>query len=381
MTRRLNLYLLTLLLLLAALQLRAALSHDIQAIITAYNNGERSKAENLLNIAKPQNQEEEATVLYYKALLNHDADLAKSLLQSVIDSYPKQSLAHNARLELGKLALLDREYDKALTYFNAITNPDLDEKHFWIANVYYEKEDFNNAIASANQYLRLASSGNKAEEAHYLITDAYIELKQYNNAISTLKKLLSKPDRIGDEQYLRYRYGYAAEALGNRAEALSQYKQGYELNRFTQLAYMIEDRLFEMRVTYGSSIDLSFLYPYCASPPPDIVLAEQNAANNASNPTNPDTTSVVKNNPPSEIDINQQQGLYLQAGRFGKQDNAVRLCEKIGKLNLNAQYYKASQQSDVSWVVIVGPFATQLEAVNAKTSLRENDIDSFIIQK
>jgi tetratricopeptide (TPR) repeat protein len=380
MIRRLSSYLFILLLLLSAVRLEAVLSAEIQAIITAYNNGERSRCENLLNRAKPQSNEEEATVKYYKALLSHDAEIARALLQSIIDLNPKLNLAQNARLELGKLYLLDREYDKALAHFNSITSPDLDEKHFWIANVYYEKEDFSNAIASANQYLRQASVGEKAEEAYYLIADAYIELRQYNNAISTLKKLLSKPALISDEQYLRYRYGYACELLGNRSEALSQYRQGYELNRFSQLAYMIEDRLFEMRSTYGYAIDLSFLYPYCASPPPDIVLAEQNKNSNDI-PAGSDTTSVVKNNNAPEIDFSNQQGLYLQAGRFSKQDNAIRLCEKIGKLNLHAQYYKVTQQQDVSWVVIVGSFPSQLDAVNAKSLLRDNGIDSFIIQK
>ena len=368
-------------LLLTAAGLNAAVSKNIQAVIDSYERGELNIAAALLRSAQPSNADERALVLYYRAMLTTDAEAAQTYLLELIDTYPRNLYAQKALYELGSLQLLDREYDKALNSFNQITNPDFSDKHFWIANTYFQKGDYSKTIASANQFIRLTKSSPKLEDAHYLIADSYINLRQFNNAITTLKKLLSQPQLIEDEQYLRYRYGYAAEMLNNRAEALSQYRQGYELDRYSQLAYLIEDRLFEIRSTHGSAIDLNFLYPHSESPLPDIVLAEKTGTVTTNGNTKPDTTAVAKTPQLIDIENNALRGLYLQAGRFTNQDNAVRLCEKILALGFNAQYYKSTQFNDVSWVIIVGPYQAQQDAVNAKTVLRENGIDSFIVQR
>ncbi len=361
--------------------LNAAIGKGIQAIIDAYEKGELSKANALLRTNQPENADERAAVIFYSAMLTTDAANAKNLLQMLVDTYSKSIYAQKALYELGSLYLLDRDYDKALNSFNQITHPDFSDKHYWIAVTYFQQGDYTKTIASANQFIRLTKSGPKLEDAHYLIADSYINQKQYNNAINTLKKLLSQPKLIGDEQYLRYRYGYAAEMLGNRAEALSQYKQGYELDRYSQLAYLIEDRLFEMRGTNGNSIDLSFLYPHTESPLPDIVLAEITGSSTSEDPAKPDTTRTSGSSLPVEVKNNELKGLFLQAGRFSNKTNAVKLCEKIIALGLKAQFYESTQFKDPSWVIIVGPYETQLAAVSAKTLLRDNQIDSFIIQR
>jgi tetratricopeptide (TPR) repeat protein len=359
----------------------AAIKPEIAAIISSYENGDINRCNTLLLNARPDNTDEKTIVFYYKAMLTYNTDSAKSNFQQLIDIAPKSIYAQKAYLELGSICLLDREYDKAMGFFNKVTDANITEKHYWIANTYYQKEDYTNAINSANQFLKLTSSSPKIEDAHYLIADAYIIMNQYNNAISTLKKLLPKPSLINDEQYFRYRLGYAYEMLGNKLEALSHYKQGYEKDRFSQLAYQIEDRLFEMKSRYGSTLDLSFLYPYSDSPLPDIVLAEQLKAAKLLEQENPDSTSVVKELKPQEIDPSNQTGMYLQAGRFSQQANAVKLCEKIIKLGLNANYYKSTQFKDISWVIIVGPYQTQLDAQTAKDKLSDNNIETFIIQR
>ncbi|MFO7660036.1 MAG: tetratricopeptide repeat protein [Candidatus Cloacimonadaceae bacterium] len=367
--------------LLLATGLNAAIGKGIQAIINAYEKGELSKANALLRTNQPENADERAAVIFYSAMLTTDAANAQNLLQLLVDTYPKSIYAQKAYYELGSLQLLDREYDKALNSFNQITHPDFADKHYWIANTYFQQGDYTKTIASANQFIRLTKSSPKLEDAHYLIANSYINQKQYNNAITTLKKLLSQPKLIEDEQYLRYRYGYAAELLGNKAEAVSQYRQGYELDRYSQLAYLIEDRLFEMRGTNGSSIDLSFLYPHTESPLPDIVLAEITGSGTNNGPIKPDTTKVSGIQQPVEVKNNELRGMYLQAGRFSNKINAVKLCERIITLGLNAVYYESTQFKDVSWVILVGPYQTQLAAVSSKTLLRDNEIDSFIIQR
>jgi tetratricopeptide (TPR) repeat protein len=358
-----------------------ALRPDFQSIISSYEKGELERCGNLINKSQPESPEESSVVLYFKAMLSTEVDSVRNHFQSLISTYPQTPYGQQAMLDLGCLSLLDREYSKALEFFNSITDPGLTEKHYWIANTYLQKGDYSNAINSGNQFIRLNRTSSRLEDTYFLVTDAYISLNQFNNAITTLKKLLSQPDQIHDEQYLRYRYGYAAEMLGYRAEAISQYRQGYEINRFSQLAYLIEDRLFEMYAGPGPSIDLSFLYPHSELPPPDIVLAEANKANKTIETENPDSTGIIKpedNKIPAD---STQSGLYLQAGRFSVQANADRLGERIGKLGQPTRVLKSTQFRDISWLVIVGPYQTQLNAVSAKQLLMENEIESFIIQR
>jgi hypothetical protein len=361
--------------------LQGAFKPEIQAIIDNYEQGDTSLCASMLQSALPANPDENAVVLYYKAMLGNDAEAAKANLLSLLSSYPKTSYAQKAMLELGNLCLLDRDYDKALGYYRNITDPDLVDKHYWIANTYYQMSDYQNAIASGNQYIRLAKRNPRVEDIFYLVADSYFSLAQYNNTISTLKKLLSQPDSIDDEQYLRYRYGYACEMLGNRLEAISQYKQGIEKDRFSSLAYLIEDRLFEMRERFGNSLDLSFLYPYSDNPLPDIVIAEQLKAEEEAEQDKQDSTAVEKETKPKQLDAAPEQGLFLQAGRFSQEKNADKLCEQIIKYGLTAQFYKSAQFKDISWVVVVGPYQTQQEAQAAKDTLKDNNIDTFIIER
>ncbi len=361
--------------------LQSIIKPEIQSIIDNYDKGETNTCISLLQSALPVTPEENAIVLYYKAIMDKDIETAKTNFSTLIKSYPKTRYAQKAMIELGNQCLLDREYEKALNYYRSITDPDLVEKDYWIANVYYQMSDYQNSIASGNQFIRYAKFGPMIEDIYYLVADSYFSLAQYNNTISTLKKLLAQPNTLDDEQYLRYRYGYACELLGNRQEAISQYKQGIEKDRFSSLAYLIEDRLFDMRGKYGSSLDLSFLYPFSDSPLPDIVIEEQLKAEEEAEQEKQDSTLVVIDNQPKRLDAAPDSGLYLQAGRFSLEKNALKLCEQIIKLKLNALYYKSTQFKDVSWVVVIGPYQTQEEAQTAKDTLKDNLIDSFIIER
>lgn len=361
--------------------LSGAFSKYIQSIIDNYEKGEFDKCRSLLNSVQPGNSEEVAVVQYYATMLSDDIEIIKAKLQSLTDSYKNTKFAQKGLIDLGSIFLLDRDYESALTTFNKITDPQMPEKHYWMAITFYQKGDYRNSINSANQYIRLAKSGLLLEECYFLLTDSYINAKEFNNAVSTLKKLLSQPHLISDMQYLRYRYGYASEMLGNRTEAISQYKQGYEINRFSQLAYQIEDRLFEMRNKYGSIIDLSFLYPHSESPLPEIVVSEQMKAQKLVEQGIEDTTAIAKNLLPQHMEDGIQHGLFLQAGRFSNKNNAVRMAERIVEMGLSSQYIESKRQTELSWVVLVGPYQTQLDVSGAKQILKDNGIESFVVQR
>jgi tetratricopeptide (TPR) repeat protein len=357
--------------------LQGALKKELQDIAMLYEKGEADKIAVLLNKATSTTDDEKAFILYYKALISPDADKAKQNLRQLCDIYPKTQFCQSAYLELGHLYLLDRDYTEALVYFKKITSPDFPQKHYWIAQTYYQQADYQNAISSAEQYLRFAKPSDEAEDISFLIADAYIEIKQYNNAINTLKKMNS----IGDKQYYHYRYGFAQEMLGSKTEALSHYQIGFEADRYSQLAYLIEDRLFDLRDRNRTEVDLSFLYPYSDSPLPDIVLATPIVpAEPVENVKQPEIAPIAPKQS-KQLDAPPKSGIFLQAGRFSKLENAAKLSDKIAALDLTGSYYKATGFKDVSWVVVCGPFKTEQEAIDARDKLKTSNIDCFIIQR
>ncbi len=361
--------------------LLCAIRTEFQSITDMYNDGEQDLSRNALLKLSPANDEEKAFVLYYKAILSTDADITKSTLQQLISAFPKQQIVQKAYLELAHIYLLDREYDQALSTYRKITDPSLTEKTYWIAHTQNQMGQSLNAIASAELFIRSSNISDLIEDAYFLIADAYIYLDQYNNAVNALNKMLSKLTKIEDEQYLHYRLGYANEFLGNKSEALSHYKSGYEINRFSQLAYLIEDRLFLMRGKNINAIDLSFLYPFSEAPLPDIV---QNTPANGTNTTDPNNPIPPVEEPKiqsRELSQAPDKGIFLQAGRFSNKVNAGKLSDKIASLGYACQYYQTSNYKDVSWVVICGPFETNQLATDARDELKTNSIDCFIIQR
>lgn len=354
---------------------------EILKIAEFYENDSPETARIHLLKALPATDEEKAFVLFYKAMLITDGALAKGFLQQICDLYPKQPITQKAYLELGHIHLLDRDCSSALSTYRKITDPAMPEKSYWIANTQYQMGDYALAIKSAETFLPSSRLTSMTEDAYFLIADAYINLDQYNNAVISLNKLKSLQQELNDPQYFHYRIGYALERLGNKSEAIIHYRQGYEANRFSQMAYLIEDRLFELRGKLGTAVDLAFLYPFSDAPLPDIVLSEPAITNKLNDAV---VTPVIEPTPKSgsvQLEKAPEKGLYLQAGRFSSKANAVKLSDKIVAMGYPCMYYKTEKYKDVSWVVICGSFDTTVVANDAMAALKTNNIDCFIIQR
>ncbi len=360
-------------------QLFGRIRPEFQSIIDLYANGELKQCQELVTKVIAENDEERAILQYHKALLSKEIKTAKMLFREVADKYTKSKYSQLALLELGKSALLERQYQNALALLKRITSPELTEKNYWLATVYYQMNDFSAAISTGELYLRTEKSNPLSEEISFLLANAYFILNQYNNAVITLKKLLAKLDSVEDKQYLYYLLGCGYENLGNVKEALSYYKQGYEQNRYSQLAYMIEDNLFALRDKFGNAIDLNFLYPYSDIPLLDIALEANPPANGNYAQNGSQVLTETDRNPVSSDSL--QAGIYLQAGRFSSKDNAQKLCEKINKSGIISIFHQSQQKKEISWVILCGPFPTMQEAKVAKEKLKQNNIDSFIIQR
>ena len=361
----------------------AAVRKEFQDLDKLYNNGKLDELSALISTLKPVNEEERACLGFYVALLKVKTDEAISAHQWLIEKFPQSPYAQKSLLELGKIFILDRKIEEATLYLRRITSPDIIERFYWLGLCAWWKDDYTTAISNCENYLRLEPRGEFAEKSYYLIADCYLAQKKAYSAVTTLLKLQNAKLREIDEQYFYYRLGYAYELSDAPIDAINAYRKGYELDRYSQVAYDIEDRILEIKRS-KPNIDISFLYPY--SPlQVTIVQEEQPDTLKLGVPaeTKPSTSTVspkleVRQDAPVKLKEKPKEGYWLQAGRFSVESNANRLVINIRLLNIPAAYYEDISGGKKSWVVVCGSFPDRTQAEEAKELLATNDINSFI---
>ncbi|MCB5285853.1 MAG: SPOR domain-containing protein [Candidatus Cloacimonetes bacterium] len=319
------------------------------------------------NVAK--NDEERALQTYLNAMLKQSKDDTLILLKQAADRYPSTHYGQQSMLEMAKLHILEREIPAAETLLKKISSPELPERFYWLAYCAQYRDDHAAAIAQGENYLRAAPNGRFAEDSHYIIAGAYQNQNKFFSAISSLEKLRALPGLPKNQQYFHYLLGRNHHQNGNCAEAFLNYKTAFELNRKSQLAFEIEDRLHELKGRYGSQVDLSFLYPYTELELPELVpepVLEPLPAQAEVDPTAPARLEA------------KPSGIHVQAGRFGKEENAGSRTAELRALKVKANYFEDKGNKTVPWVVVSGPYPSQSEADCVARLLRANSIDCFI---
>ena len=142
----------------------------------------------------------------------------------------------------------------------------------------------------------------------------------------------------------------------------------FELNRNSPLAFMSEDKLFELRNRYNPSLDLSFLYPYTTLDIPGLIQPEI---------TIPPAASIIQDLP-LKLENRPETGYYVQIGCFSSEANARKRTEEIRGLNISAIYFEDKNKKNTPWVVASGPYSSIAEAETLKSILAQKSVDSFI---
>ncbi len=360
---------------LISISLSAQIRKYLLELDSMYQKGKTDEVADRIAKVKAKNDEERALLSYYGASLKKDITTALSLYERAGEQYSKTYYGQLSILEAAKIHVLERDYSKAQLLLRKISSPQIPQRMYWLAVVAFAMDDFDSAIAQAENYLRLSPNGKQAENTMHLITDAYIAQKKYHSAILYLDKITKLEDY--DRQYYLYRLGYCYELSGKTNDALSSYRNAYEVDKYSQIAYLVEERLFGLRAQ-RPSLDLSFLYPYNPVEIPEIDTLETPAVQDSS--ATPAFTMDYDSRLPLKLLAKPQIGFYLQSGRFSVESNARRLSESIRKMRMPAVYYEEDHNGKTTWVVLAGPFDNQDQCALAKDTLKNQEINCFIVQ-
>ncbi|MDD2228617.1 MAG: SPOR domain-containing protein [Candidatus Cloacimonetes bacterium] len=371
---------LLILLLFIALSASAAIRKEFTDLEDQFHKGKIDEVQDALVTLKPNSSDERACISFYTAMLKIKKTDAVTAHEQLIAKYPKSSYAQMSLLELGKLQILERNIEEAKASLKKISSTGLMERFYWLGLCAWWQDDYTSAINHAENYLRMDAKGEYCEAAHYLIAECYLSQKKAYSAITTLGKLQKLNLQDVDEQYLLYRLGFAYEQSDKLKDALGYYQQGYELDNYSQIAYLIEDRLFEIR-SRNKSVDISFLYPYSLLQIP-IITEEPNTpiVTITPAPQTPKPTEMQTPNAPVKLKAKPTAGYWLQAGRFSLEANANKLVINIRLLSLPAVYYEDVSRGKISWVVLCGAFEEKAKAEAAKSQLVSSDINCFVTQ-
>lgn len=361
----------------------AVLSKEFSELERLFTSGKLDDAADVLATLKPSNEEERACQNHYSARLKTKSSEAIQAHVLLIERFPQSEYAQASTLELAKIYILERDMEKAKQYLRKIVSSKIMERFYWLGLCSWWEDDFSGAINHAENYLRLEPKGEYSESAHYLIAECYLAQKKAFSAISTLNKLQSLKLPEIDEQYLLYRLGYAHEQSDKNNDALVYYRRGYELNKSSQTATQIEDRLFELR-SRNRNLDISFLYPYT---PLQIAIPVVDSLGTSTSPL-PNDHAATSSSPELSTPMNQSvklkskpsSGYWLQAGRFSMEANANKLVVNIRLLDLPAAYYEDVSAGKKTWVVLSGAFPDKSKADAARGILSAKDINSFVTQ-
>lgn len=368
-----------LILMLVATGLQAQIRKELFQLETKYHTGSVDELADRLPTIKANNDDERAFISYYGALLKKDKAEALSLHLRAGERYAKTEYGQKSLLEAAIIQVLDRNFAQAQMLLRKISSAQLPERMYWLSVVSYWQDDFPSAIAQAENYLRLKPQGALAENAIHLISDVYIEQGKYHSAQANLDKITQIKDY--DRQYYLYKLAYSHE-LGNKLnDALAAYRQSYEIDKYSQVAFAVEERLFAIRAK-RPSLDLSFLYPYT---PLEIAPSDSSQVSSLNPPESKPPAKLSEatelfSSIPIKILAKPQNGFYLQSGRFSVESNAQRLAKSIREMQMPAVYYEDLQQGKSHWVVLAGPFAGKDESGKAKDLLAKSEINSFVIQ-
>ncbi|MDY6916126.1 MAG: SPOR domain-containing protein [Candidatus Cloacimonadota bacterium] len=277
----------------------------------------------------------------------------KNLYQQAARKEPTSIYAQKSLMELGKLELLERNYEQALEYLRKIDNDSLKQKEFWLAKVYFKLSEYEKAIVSAQNFI----SDNKEEKDYYshiesmyfIIAESYIKKELYYKALSNLDYLRQSRFINNNLPLLRYKIGYCHEKMRDYEQALQDYKKLKRDFPYNQYSYLAEERMLQMGQQNLVEFEL-------------------------------DNFSTITSPNPSKAATGEGLNVYLQIGAFSTPDRAEKQGKKAMQLGLNFSVFPKKVDGTTLYIVAVGPFDNG-ELDKAIEKLNNAGINSFVIKR
>jgi hypothetical protein len=335
---------------------------------------------NQLNALYPQTPEEKAFVAYYKAKLNSNPQQMSAELQKTGDTFPKTEYGQKAYMDMGIMYFLQRDIDKSESYFNKISSPSLIEKEYWMAQIHLKQIEPDKAVLSGQNYLKNASDPDKIENIYFVMANAYILQAKYYSVQALLDKLNKIPNLPKHKVYYNYLRGYSYDLAHDDNNALEYYKQIYALDRYSQFAFLTEDRLFAMKARLKGNLDISFIYPDSVyHPAPEMPDTSKTLYTSLPIPgVDPPLESV-----PDSIQMVKStgHGIFLQLGRFNSELNAQNLMLHLKDDGFTAFYFSSKMDNKITYRVLMGPYKTKAQAEKIRTKLNDKTYGSIIVTR
>lgn len=268
-------------------------------------------------------------------------------LEDFSSRFPDSEYGQRAFLELGKIKLLERDYDGSLDLLKKIHHKKINDKQYWMAKNYLYLLDYENAIVAAQNYIYDSKEFTKIELSYLLISEAYMQKGLYTKALNTLENLRQSQYIINQIPLMLYKIGICKEALKEYQQAANTFrklKQDYPYNQFS---YQAEEHLLDL-LSGGKATKPESLHTII----PEV--AETN-------------TKGMKD--------------FLQAGAFSSTGNAEKLGEKIKQIGYNYQIYSKVKNGSKLFVVAVGPFEQKSVLDSAKGELKDKGINTYPIKR
>jgi tetratricopeptide (TPR) repeat protein len=271
-----------------------------------------------------------------------------SKLGALAQRHPDTLYGQKAWLELGKQALLKRDYDQAKSALKKTRQLYIPDKEYWLAKVYLQNQEYHLAITSAQNYIFSSNDADKIEISYFIITEGYMAQKLYHRAMEMLQTLRKSEYIINNIPLLHFKIGECYEAMGQYDNALASYrklKQDFPYDQYTAQA---DDHIYGLKFDHKVSVDVS-----------DLGTKQ------------PKQNTIASGN----------YQVYLQAGAFGSSANARNLKKRIQNYNIPAITFDKKSGSKTLHVVAAGPFANDAAMKNAASKLKKNKIDTFVIKR
>lgn len=308
-------------------------------------------------------------MLFQSFLLSKNLDLKKQYLEAksqknqyqfkesfedLFMQYPDTYYGQLSLLELGKIELLKRDYNKAISYLKQIHHPDISEKEFWLAEAYLKNKEFDTSIIASQNYIFDSDDPTKIELSYFLIAESYIEKKNFTKAISTLDYLKNSEFIHNNIPLLHFKLGYCYEKKKEIEKALLSFRKLKIDFPYSQYTYQAEERIKNL-----------------GNPTLEIDVIES------------DNQELIKKKK-NVIKENKQTGSlrYLQVGVFSSKKNADKMSDRINTfMKGKVAIFPRKNNGDIQHVVAVGPFDSDSSIKIAKEQLSNKNISTFEIKK